>query len=234
MDAAPADAVLARLDGGDPLLLEKSFGRGRVLLFATGASRDQSNLPLKNLFLPLMMRIVHLSSQSRSHAAALLAGQPFQADLAPEIKAKTTVEVTGPLGPSGETVSELRETRPEGGRNLLEFEKTWNLGYYSWRVPGQGATSGIFCTNIDGAESDLSEIADEKLKGDIGARETHVAGSLAELVGRFEAGSRRELWQYILIACLLLAVCEPLVANWIRPDRQGRTLRTLPGRRKAA
>jgi hypothetical protein len=233
-DAAPADAVLARLESGDPLLLEKSFGQGRVLLFTTDATTAGSNLPLRNLFLPLMMRVAHLSARGQNRAAQLVAGQPFQVDLAPDLKVATLVEVSGPLGPSGEIVADQRDTRAAGGRNLLEFDKTWNLGYYAWRTLGPSPTAGVFCTNVDGAESDLTEIADEKLRADVGARETHVAASFAELIARFEAGSRRELWQYILIICLVLAVCEPLVANWMRPDRQ-RSSRLRPtGRRNAA
>jgi hypothetical protein len=233
-EGAAADAVLVRLAGGDPLLLEKSFGRGRVLLFTTGATPDLTNLPLRNLFLPLMMRIAHASSRSQGRAAQLMAGQPFQTDLAPEVKTAVTVEMTGPLGPSGEILTELPNTQPAGGRNLLEFKKTWNLGYYRWRAARGGDAAGVFCTNVDGAESDLSETADEKLRADLGARETHVAGSLAELVSRFEAGSHRELWQYILIVCLVVAVCEPLVANWMRPDRRPPSPRRPSGRRKAA
>jgi hypothetical protein len=233
-DAAPPDAVLARLESGDPLLLEKSFGQGHVLLFTTDATTQSSNLPLRNLFLPLMMRVVHMSARGQSRAAQLPAGQVFQANLAPDVKTATTVEVSGPLGPSGEIVSELHDTRLVDGRNMLELDKTWNLGYYAWRALRQSTAAGVFCTNVDGTESDLTEIADEKLRADVGARETHVAASLAELITRFEAGSRRELWQYILIACLVLAVCEPLVANWMRPDRQ-RSSRLRPtGRRDAA
>jgi hypothetical protein len=92
----------------------------------------------------------------------------------------------------------------------------------------------MFATNPNGAESDLSEIADEKLKGDVGARETHVAASLSDLVSRFEDTAKREIWQYLLMVCLLLAVCEPLIANWMRPDRQRDTAHRVEGARKAA
>ncbi|MBM4020048.1 MAG: VWA domain-containing protein [Planctomycetes bacterium] len=233
-DGAPADAVLARLGGGDPFLLYKPFGEGHVLLFAVPATADWSNLPIRNLFLPLMMRIVHLAARSQNERTSLLAGQPFETNLYPIVKGAATAEVAGPLGPAGQTATEQRETLGSDAKNTLKFEKTWQLGYYTWRVPGQGQAAGVFCTNPDGSESDLSEVADERLRADVAARETHVAASLADLVSRFEDTARRELWQYLLMACLLLAVCEPLIANWMRPDRQRPTAHRVEGRRRAA
>jgi hypothetical protein len=236
-EGVPAEAVLARLSGGDPLVSEKSFGDGRVLFVAVGATPEWSNLPLQNLFLPLMVRIAHLASRGPREQENLVAGAVYEADLAPAVKAPATIEISGPLGPSGETVSEQRETLAPAGRNLFRFDKTWNLGYYTWRTVGRPATdqaSGLFATNPDGAESDLAEIADEKLRADFGARETHVAAGLADLVARFETGARRELWQYILMVCLLVAVCEPLVANWMRPERLRQRAHPVRGRRQAA
>jgi len=233
-DVAQTDSVLARLNSGDPFLLYKPFGEGHVLLCTTSATADWTNLPIRNLFLPLMMRIVHLAARSHGQRTNLLAGQAFEMNLYPDVKDTATVEVSGPLGPSGETATEQRESKPSEGRDIFRFEKTWNLGYYMWRVPQRGQVSGIFCTNPDGAESDLGEVIDERLRADIGARETHVAASLADLVSRFEDTARREIWQYLLMACLILAVCEPLIANWMRPDRQRTTAHPVSGRRKAA
>jgi hypothetical protein len=203
---------------------------------AVGATAEWSNLPLRNLFLPLMVRIAHLASRGRRQQENLVAGAVYEADLAPEVLSSATIEISGPLGPSGETASEQHEAQPAAGRNLLRFDKTWNLGYYAWRTVGRPATqaSGLFATNPDGAESDLAEIADEKLRADFGARETHVAAGLADLVARFETGARRELWQYILMVCLLVAVCEPLVANWMRPERLRQRAHPVRSRRRPA
>ena len=33
--------------------------------------------------------------------------------------------------------------------------------------------------------------------------------------------------------CLLVALCEPLIANWMRPDRLGPARLKLPGRKPA-
>jgi len=235
-EGAQADSVLARLSGGDPFLLHKPFGRGQVLLFTTAATTDWTTFPIRNLFLPLMMRIVHLASRGQDQRHNILAGQPFETNFYPQVKEKAIVEVTGPLGPAGETASEQPETDLdlERGLNRLRFRKTWNLGYYTYRLPQRRVPPGIFSTNPDGAESDLSEFADEKLRLDFGAKETHVAASLADLVSRFQDTARRELWQYFLMICLLVAFCEPLIANWMRPESRRRSAHPTPGGRQAA
>ena len=234
-DAAQADSVLARLSGGDPFLLHKAFGRGQVLLFTTAATTDWTTFPIRNLFLPLMMRIVHLASRGHGQRHNILAGQPYEVNFYPAVKEKAIVEVTGPLGPAGETASDQPETDldAERGLNRLRFKKTWNLGYYTYRLPQRRVPPGIFATNPDGAESDLMEFGDEKLRLDFGATETHVAASLAGLVSRFEDTARRELWQYFLMICLLLAFCEPLIANWMRPESRRRRAHPTPGKRQA-
>ena len=54
-----ADAkVLAADSGGNPLLLEKPFGRGTVLLFASAADRDWGDWPQSRLYVPLVHQIV--------------------------------------------------------------------------------------------------------------------------------------------------------------------------------
>jgi hypothetical protein len=54
-----ADAkILASVNGGKPLLLEKALGRGTVLLFATAADREWGDWPQARLYVPLMHQIV--------------------------------------------------------------------------------------------------------------------------------------------------------------------------------
>jgi hypothetical protein len=57
---------LLTLANGDPLLVEKKLGPGRVLLFTTAADHDWSDLPLKTAYLPLMQSLVtYLSADKK-------------------------------------------------------------------------------------------------------------------------------------------------------------------------
>jgi Aerotolerance regulator N-terminal len=55
---SPEAKVLAATANGDPLLLEKSFGRGVILLFASAADRDLGDWPQSRLYVPLVHQIV--------------------------------------------------------------------------------------------------------------------------------------------------------------------------------
>ncbi|HTU24971.1 MAG TPA: BatA and WFA domain-containing protein, partial [Pirellulales bacterium] len=59
--------VLMQSDGGDPVLLVKSCGLGRVMLFASTVDRDWTNLPLSPLFVPLVYRLVGYLAQPQGY-----------------------------------------------------------------------------------------------------------------------------------------------------------------------
>ncbi len=63
--------VLARYQNGDPALLERSHGRGKVLWFNSACDRDWSDWPRSRLFVPL----VH---QMLGHLAGLAHGGPVR------------------------------------------------------------------------------------------------------------------------------------------------------------
>ena len=60
---APADSVLMRSPTGRPILAEKRFGRGRVLLFASSINRSWTNFPLQPVFVPWIYRVVSYLAQ---------------------------------------------------------------------------------------------------------------------------------------------------------------------------
>ena len=57
-------AVLARVKGGSPWILERRFALGRVVLVTTSALDDDSDLPLTPLFPPLLHRLVKYAANS--------------------------------------------------------------------------------------------------------------------------------------------------------------------------
>jgi hypothetical protein len=55
---SPDAKVLASEPGGQPLLLEKTVGRGIVLLFASAADRDWGDWPQSRLYVPLVHQLI--------------------------------------------------------------------------------------------------------------------------------------------------------------------------------
>ena len=74
-------AVLMRFDGGDPALVERRAGAGRVLLFASSFDTSWTDLPKKALFAPFLHEIMgYLSSPGQAAAAEYLVGDRPEAD----------------------------------------------------------------------------------------------------------------------------------------------------------
>ncbi|MDB5350355.1 MAG: hypothetical protein JWN86_1602 [Planctomycetota bacterium] len=71
----PSARVLATFGGGNPALLEKTVGRGRVLWFTSSCDRAWSDWPRGRMFLPMVHQMV-------SHAAGLADGGKIRQEMA--------------------------------------------------------------------------------------------------------------------------------------------------------
>ena len=63
-----AAGVLMRFDGGDPALVEREAGAGRVLLFASSFDTSWTDLPKKALFAPFLHQVMGYLSRPRQAA----------------------------------------------------------------------------------------------------------------------------------------------------------------------
>ncbi len=75
-DEVPPQSLLMKASNGAPLLCEKSFGKGRVMLFTSTCDRDWTNFPIRPVFLPWTHRLVaYLAQQSLGHQAPYRTGE---------------------------------------------------------------------------------------------------------------------------------------------------------------
>jgi uncharacterized membrane protein len=240
-DADPAD-VLMRTSTGTPLLVEKPFGKGRVLLFTSTADRDWTNFPVRPAYLPWTHRLV-----------AYLARGPRSA---------RTFYQTGdkvPLTPPGDTAASVLVKRPDGvvgtavpadDGNGFVFTDTARAGVYTILAPDRNGTAGLFAANLERGESDLTYLDDSLAEnaGESADRAAAVEKGLTKLLGRplvtyvddparvgeviggGRAGFR--LWDGILFVVLALALFEPWLANRISGRLYGkpREVPTVAGR----
>jgi Aerotolerance regulator N-terminal len=84
----PKARVLARFRGGDPALLERSVGRGKVLWFASSCDRGWSDWPRGRMFLPMVHQMI-------AYASGLTEGWPIRAELASFGQGAGLVEADG-------------------------------------------------------------------------------------------------------------------------------------------
>src|SRR5262245_36439665 len=89
LTAAKDASVLARFDTGEPALVERGAGRGRVIVFASTLDLSWNDLPLKPMFLPFVHQLGRHLSGFHEQPAWLTIGQVLDIDAA-EIAAGAT------------------------------------------------------------------------------------------------------------------------------------------------
>jgi hypothetical protein len=220
MAAGGAQArVLARLDDGQPLLVERGIGRGRALMLATGMQVGWSNLPLRQIFLPLVTQLTLELSGVRPGGTDLLAGQPIGLDLAGRAQ-PVEVEVTRP---SGETLR--LNSASESGRagQVFRYADTYEIGVYVLRLLGAAPPARFaYAVNSDPAEADPAKIEPRELQRQLGGSPLVMAASADDLSGTFALlREGRGLGEPLLLGVLIFLVFETLLANRIVPPRAG-------------
>src|SRR5687767_13976810 len=89
LSAAKDATVLARFDTGEPALVERSAGRGRVVVFASTLDLTWNDLALKPMFLPFVHQLGRHLSGFKEQPAWLNIGQVLDIDAA-EVAAGAT------------------------------------------------------------------------------------------------------------------------------------------------
>src|SRR5688572_4342884 len=132
-DLTEGAAVLARLSGGDPWIIEKASGRGRTIIVSTSASPDDSDLPLGPLFVPLLHRLARYLASPPPGIDVVLCGDTIslQVDAAP---AGSSARAVLPDGTSRAAPIEVID-----GRMQAVFRDTRDPGPYELRLEREGS-----------------------------------------------------------------------------------------------
>lgn len=202
--AATDITVLARLESGDPFLIEKKFGEGRVIVCATAIDADWSNLPLRPSYLPLLQRLAVYLASNVYPPRNLEVGKPLIAFL-PRAEIEKDATLTTPGGEAVKLKSVKR-----GERGVIEYLKTQRPGLYTLQPPSGGPVH--YVVNASRRESDLSKLTDSEIA--TLAKQHGVA--LVRSGAEFKAleQTRRygtELWKPLLWALLALIFLEVIL-----------------------
>jgi hypothetical protein len=204
----PAARTLARLDDGQPLLLERSVGAGSVLALGTGVHVEWTNLPLKPLFLPLFARLTFHLAGAESNRTQVLAGAPFVVPLG-ERDQPVDFEI---VRPSGDII---RLHGQETNGRTFRYTDTHEAGIYLLRMSEeQRQKTFAFAVNIDPEEADPSSLSREELQARFGKQPFFVCDNPDDVTGtirRLREG--RSLWELFLAAVLVGLVLEAFIAN---------------------
>lgn len=208
----PTTNVLARLDNGDPFLVEKAYGEGRVIFCATTANPDWNNLPTHPTFVPLMQRLTAYLAASVAPPLNLEVGSPLRVLLGGEEGGKKRLLID----PAGK---EFRiDVRKENDRrSVLEFDRTALPGIYTL-MPADGVRQPPqrFAYNVSRLESDLTPLSNEVLD-QVGKE---MKATVVRSVEEYQALDKTkrfgiEFWKPFLWALLAFLFAELFLQQWI-------------------
>ncbi|MBZ5604666.1 MAG: BatA domain-containing protein [Acidobacteriia bacterium] len=199
--------VLARLNDGTPLVLERQIGEGKVLVFASTFDKLANDLPLHAAWVPFVQQ----------SAAYLGGGGPEQPV---NLAVDSYVELR-----SGDAKGSAAEVLGPDGKRLLTLEEAANAKNFAVRSEGffeLKAASGrqsLIAAHADRRESDLAVIPKETLDlwKATGESDQNAGGGQ----GSGDQSDRKPwgLWPILLLLLLLVALAESVVANgYLRPQ----------------
>ncbi len=193
--------VVARFDEGDPALLERTVGRGRLLMMAAAADTSWTDFPLRSSFLPVWDRLLEYAAGWQPRPATLRVNQV----LAPPASSSEDGGRAGSwdlIDPAGVKVLGLGG----GSQEPLVLKLP---GVYE--VRSDRATDYV-AANVQREESDLSRVRAEDLLALFVPGESQASPDEAEV-----AATRKErqqsLWWVFLVAGGLVLGMEAWVAN---------------------
>jgi hypothetical protein len=200
-------APLVSLANGEPLIVEQTAGRGRVIFVATSADRDWNDLPVKTVYLPLVQSLTGYVAGGKR--GALDSGTPVGA--AREIPLPATLV--------GKT---LRISKPdkqesivniEAGkeRALARMEDNDQAGFYRIGLPQgaekDGGAPALYAVNPPFLESRLDPINERELQAKLAPIKVEVLP-----VEALKEGGKRTDLALPLVGLLLLTL---LFEGWL-------------------
>jgi len=210
----PGAEVVAEYTNGFPLLVDKSFGRGRVLLFTTAADETWSDFAFKGLFAPMIERAVALvASRLGATTGEAIAGSELTANVSttltsPELEMET---------PFGERVRVRAEASTTAQGYRVRFADAAQPGLYKlWNA---NELLYMWAVNFDATEAAVPVLADGDVKKalpDLSIEFADGRTDLAEFVRQARFGN--ELWPIFLVAAILAMVAEMLLYRQNKED----------------
>ncbi len=210
-------AVVLSYSDGEPAVMERPFGLGRVVQFSSTADGAWNDLPVRPIFVPLVHRTLGFLLARTGDRLNVRAGTPFTHTVAAE-RAGKDYTVTAPIatrGPAAKPApARTRTVMVKNGTPQIEQADTSIAGAYAVHVTGEAGTAVRFASASDPAESDLHELSTADLTA-LGSVARIVRWTPdADLRGEMERERNgTELWLPIALLAIGLVVTETVLGN---------------------
>ena len=240
----PGVGVAGLLDTGEPLLVEREFGKGRVLMLAGALDARSGNLPTLSCFVPLLHEtfaylaepgLVEPNGRLGQDVVIALSGAGGQHSRGQQL------ETIAPSGATRRAV--VISTGPEP---RVRLAKPREPGTYRLVLPPDVARScAAMCPDANGVPFVVTDTAEESAMAlltdaDLDAARTHVRAGMKhtglereKILVRVETADELqaavagtipgvEIWRYVAVGLLLALVAEVALTRWIAARRSVR------------
>ena len=190
--------VLARFDDGQPAVVERREGSGRIVLVGMPLDARAGDFPMQSSYLPFLHRLALYTSGRDATPLARTTGQSWL--LSGSLKDPAVLTPDGSiLRPAKDTIGSTVALREAGVYAL-----------YEGRV--QGEPTALVAANAPPNESDLTSVDPRELL--LGVRQsTATTDATNEVPTQSEVEGRQRLWRGLLIALAVLLLGETFMAN---------------------
>jgi hypothetical protein len=200
-DADAVPGVVLRLSNGDPLLIEKQMGRGRIFFFTSTLGVGWTSLPVRQSYIPFITRVL----------AAAVAGRSFPLNLTPVASGASFVASWPAKGSATLTLPDQSTKKVEvleaAAGQFIVLDNLRDAGLY--RLADTAGHHAVFTVVVGASETDLRTLAAP-------AKVTVAASLGAEIQPDWitavknlgPLGASSPLWPWLLAAMLALYVFE--------------------------
>ncbi len=210
---AQRSEVLLRLTDGTPMMVEGTFGRGRVIMFASTADREWNDLCIHPTFLPLFQQVTQYLAEAlvKKDEGQIFTGSVVEIPVGSDVRG---ARVFGPDGKEWEA-----ELVSEPGMRRIKIGRTEKPGLYriKYEKKGRGKMDSeidrpdrTLVLNVDPRESDLQKIEPRGIKAAIGSKQVSIISEGSTGLSSAEADKvEKTPYAWALLSLLVaLAVLE--------------------------
>ena len=188
--------ILAAYSNGDAAVVERTFGKGRVVVVTSTCDRDWTNLPVRTVFLPFVQGLVRYCAGEREERKDFVVGE--------EVRVRVEGGRVSLEHPDGR--EEELNVHTEGGDSVRFIPR--KPGIYT---VSDGKSRTIIGVNADRDESDIERVSAEALPKTDNIHYITDRTDVSSFLERLRTGVK--LWNYFLVAALLFLFLELLLSN---------------------
>jgi outer membrane protein assembly factor BamB len=224
--------TLASLSTDDkaPAIVERAFGKGKVVAITTSVDVDWNNWPLDISFLVVMQEITRYVAQSNARAGELGIG----ASIAAPVNLSLFKPEVGLATPSAEkrTIQALPPEGADGGTTdwLAKVDSAAEPGFYTLTLHPTDDSKDqdiLYAANLEPTESDLTLVSRELASRDLTQAGIAYVQAPESLTALDETTEKSGIWRTVLYVVVALMVVELFYGWWISARRKSVKPRTF-------